>query len=95
MAHLTIRNIPDGILEKIRHMANLERRSLNSEILMIIERGTEQELVEINRRRKNISPSKQVHFWKNLSSKWEDERSTEEIVEDIYRSRTFGRNFEL
>ena len=95
MANLTIRNIPEGVLEKIRHLAHRERRSVNSELLMIIERGTEEELIEAARRRKGVTPSSQVRLWKNLSARWEDDRSIEEVIEDVYRTRTLGREVDL
>ncbi len=39
MVNLTIRNIPDEILKRIRIFAARERRSLNSELLIVIEDG--------------------------------------------------------
>ena len=95
MANITIRNIPDGVLEKIRHLAHRERRSVNSELLMIIERGTEEELIEAAGRRKGITPSRQVRLWKNLSARWEDDRSIEEVIDEVYRTRTLGREVDL
>ena len=95
MANLTIRNIPDEVLEKIRHLAHREKRSVNSELLMIIERGTEEELIEAAGSRKGITPSRQVRLWKNLSARWEDDRSIEEVIDDVYRTRTLGREVDL
>ncbi len=42
--NLTIRNIPDEIIEKIRTLSQIEKRSLNNEILRIIENGVQTEI---------------------------------------------------
>jgi plasmid stability protein len=44
MANITVRNIPDGIFKKIKALSSIEKRSLNNEILMILERGLLQNL---------------------------------------------------
>ena len=39
MANLTLRNIPEHLLERIRSLSIAERRSLNNEILVLLERA--------------------------------------------------------
>lgn len=39
MANLTIKNIPQGLHEELKRRAAANRRSLNGEILAILERG--------------------------------------------------------
>ena len=39
MASLTIRNIPEGLLASLRERAKRERRSVNSEVLVQLERA--------------------------------------------------------
>ena len=95
MASITVRNIPDEILEKIKALSAVERRSINNEILVILERGTYSEYEERMLKRKYISKSTQMALWKNLMGKWEDTRSTKEIIEDIYSNRTLGREVQL
>ena len=41
MPNLTIRNIPQDLLEKMRKQAKAEKRSLNNEILMVLEKGVD------------------------------------------------------
>ena len=43
MANFTVRNIPDELLNKIRLLSIIEKRSLNSEILMVLEKGVSKE----------------------------------------------------
>ncbi len=95
MASITVRNIPDEILQKIKALSAVERRSINNEILIILERGTFSEYEERMLRRKYISKSTQLELWKSLMGKWEDNRSAKEIIEDIYSNRTLGREVQL
>lgn len=37
MASITIKNIPDGLYEKLRNNASLNRRSINSEMIHCLE----------------------------------------------------------
>ena len=95
MANITIRNIPDDVFGKIKRLSVIEKRSVNSELLVIIERGVSSEVEETLKRAKHLPASIQVNLWKNLSRTWVDIRSKEEIVEDIYLNRTTGREFQL
>lgn len=93
--NITIRNIPEEVIDKIRILSQVERRSLNSELLMVIEHGLNEKLARRFDTKSNISKELQVNIWKNLSGKWEDDRSSEEIIKDIYDQRTMGRDIEL
>ncbi len=95
MANITIRNIPDGLFEKIKKLSSIERRSINNELLVIIEKGTQSEINQFNRNEHHIPKSIQINLWQNLSATWEDERTTEEIIDDIYTNRTYGRDIDL
>ena len=95
MANITIRNIPDSILEKIRTLSTIEKRSINNELLLIIEVGLNEES-ERKTKNENIIPKEsQIRIWEKLMGKWEDDRSAKEIIEDIYAHRTPGRNIDL
>ncbi|NIV99773.1 Arc family DNA-binding protein, partial [Candidatus Saccharibacteria bacterium] len=39
---LTIRNIPDEVMEKIRTLSKLGRRSINNEILLLLEQSVQE-----------------------------------------------------
>lgn len=95
MANITIRNIPDDVFGIIQRLSSIEKRSVNSELLVIIERGVHSEMEDTLNKAKHIPASIQANLWKNLSHTWVDKRSKEEIVEDIYGSRTTGREFQL
>ncbi len=92
--NVTIRNIPEEIMNKIRTLSKLERRSINNEILMILEKGLDTKLGELATTKRNITKELQVAIWNNLAKKWKEEPS-EDILRDIYENRTMGRDVEL
>jgi hypothetical protein len=95
MASITVRNIPPEVLEKIKQLSSLERRSVNNEILIILERGTYGEYEDKMLKRKYLAKATQLEIWKKLAGTWEDKRSAKEIIEDIYSHRTAGRDVKL
>ena len=96
MPNLTVRNIPDSLLEQIRIISQSDRRSMNSEILVLLEQAIQAHRSGgITAPSRGISTDTQVEIWKHLSGQWDDARSTEEIVEDVYSNRTTGRAVDL
>lgn len=95
MANITIRNIPDSVLEKIRTLSSIERRSINSELLLIIETGLNEETKRKGNTENILPKETQLEIWNKLIGKWEDERSSNEIIKDIYERRTSGRKIDL
>ena len=93
MASITVRNIPESILDRIRTLSLVEKRSMNNELLLLIEAGLNE---ETERKGKTIiSKESQIKIWEELIAKWEDDRSAEEIIKDIYAQRTSGRKVKL
>jgi len=95
MTSLTLRNIPDEVIGKVKTLAVLERRSLNNELLVVLEKGLEGETRLQQEKASAIPPSAQVSLWQDLCGQWQDERSTQEIINDIRSSRTMGREVSL
>ena len=91
MKSITVRNIPNEVLEAVRILSAKERRSLNNEILIIIENG----LKSLCSSTGASATILREDPWKKLAGKWKDKRSTEEIIDDIYSSRTIGRDIKL
>ena len=78
MATITIRNVPDSLLAKLKERAKHERRSVNNEIIKILEdaetrqkKGSLMEFLEKN--------EFDDDFIRN--------------VEDVYKNRSYGREF--
>lgn len=96
MASLTVRDIPGEMLDKIKILSARERRSLNKQFLVIVEDGLKTRTTALERGRDpGPTPSLQVALWRDIAGKWEDERATDEIVADIRRHRTVGREVRL
>ena len=48
MATLTIKNIPVDVYERLKHRAKANRRSINQEVIAVIERALEIPPIEVN-----------------------------------------------
>lgn len=95
MANLTVRSIPAATLGRVRALAVVDRRSLNSEILVLIERGLGCERPETLRPGSVPDAATQLGLWRPLCGAWQDERSAVEITADIRAHRTPGRAVDL
>ena len=93
MANLTIRNIPEDLLDKLRRLSKAEKRSLNSEVLVVLEKCLEDYKPE--KRYDFIPVEAQVEMWKKLAGEWDDHRTAEEIAKEIKETRTPGRRVDL
>ena len=92
MVNITIRNIPDEILKRIRIFAAKERRSLNSEMLIVIEKGLSAAILEktganIENVAGVISPAGRERIWNDLCGSWQDSRTFTEINGTVYKTR--------
>jgi plasmid stability protein len=95
MTNITVRNIPDELIDKLRTLSILERRSLNSEILIALEKGLAKESESVTQITDNLSKDTQIKLWQNLCGRWKDSRSTADIISDIIQSRSKGRSVNL
>ena len=93
--NITVRNIPEEVIEKIRTLSRIARRSLNNEILIILERGVQKEIDNISMKKNFITTETQINIWTKLAELWEDDRTSAEIIEDIYTKRSPGRDIHL
>ena len=97
MASMTIRDIPDDVMERLKVLSKRERRSLNREFVVIVERGLRASIDELSHGEPapHLSASGQADLWATLAGKWEDERPTAGIIADIRNARTLGREVVL
>ena len=87
MASITLKSIPDGLLEKLRARASADRRSLTQQILFLLE----QALSEHPGDTADGQAAAQIAAWQELGGQWVSDRSAEEEIADIYAARTPGR----
>lgn len=76
--NITIRNIPDEVYAKIKKRAELHHRSINSEVIVYLER-----LVQSNRR----DPDQVIARAKKLKQKAKGTLSMDEIQQAIDQGR--------
>lgn len=89
MSSITLKDVPEELLIRLRSAAARERRSLNQEALVLIEGGlAARETAEERAHR-------QVDAWRALAGGWVSERAFEDEVADLYAARTAGRDFDL
>jgi plasmid stability protein len=81
MATLQVKGMDDRLYETLSARAAQDHRSISQEVVMIIE--------EFLSRPEN-SPHKNMRAFLELIGSWEDDRSAEEIVEDIRKNRRSG-----
>jgi plasmid stability protein len=95
MANITVRNIPEALLQKLRTLSTLSKRSLNNEILMVLEKGIVEESESRAHAKEHLLKDTQIKIWQNLCGRWKDSRSTADIISDIIGSRSQGREINL
>jgi plasmid stability protein len=95
MANITVRNIPDSVFEKIKLLSEVDRRSLNNEILIALEKGMQELEKQFPLLRHKISVETQIELWKELSGSWKDSKSKEQTIKEIYDTRSYGRDVSL
>jgi len=93
MPSLTVRNIPEHLLEGLRILSERERRSLNNELLVVLEEGLASKAERLEAA--PLGSELQADLWLDLCGKWEDERSTKDIIEAMRLSRSEGREVSL
>lgn len=90
MASLTIKNIPDELLEQLRQKAAADRRSLNQQILRLLERAlVVGEMLDQRQLRSEIEA--QASKWEALAGKWGTAEPAEQEIARIYATRSKGR----
>lgn len=92
MSNLTLRSIPDATLAELRSRAASNHRSINGEILAIIEISLSGRLPQWATASLNNDPiERQKNAILGAAGGWEDSRSEREIIADIESHRTKGR----
>ncbi len=85
MAMLQVRDIDDRLYDRLRFAAKIENRSISQQVVTILQNY----FTSIPVKTKNATEE----FLK-LAGSWEDSRTTDEIIDDIYSSRLNSTRFE-
>lgn len=89
MSSITLKDVPEDLLARLRAAAARERRSLNQEALVLIEGGLA--ALETAEERAH----RQVEAWRTLAGGWVSDRAFDDEVADVYAARTAGRDLDL
>ena len=97
MSSLTVRDLSPRMLSSLKTRAKSNHRSLNGEILFILEWVADHGMKTQPPVEGMIDSA--VFLQKNkmdsLIGTWGDKKATEEIIDDIYVARSFGREVAL
>ena len=94
MASITIKNIPDRLLVRLREQAAMERRSMNKEIIRLLDIGLSAERAHPMEYRRSLAET-QAAAWSRLSGRWVSDLPVEDEVAAIYSARSGGREVEM
>lgn len=92
MASLTIRDIPNELLARMREAAARERRSLNRQVLVLLESSLPED-GDVEEHRLKAEIGTQVQAWQRLAEQFGAEVDIE--AADLLSARTAGRPVEL
>jgi len=90
MSALTLKSIPPDLLDRLRERAARDRRSLNREVLVLLERALADESPSLEERVRA-----QAAAWSALAGQWRSDRPSQAEIGDLYAARTGGREVSL
>ena len=85
MAVLQVRDIDDRLYDRLKFAAKIDNRSISQPVITILQNY----FTSVHVKTKNATEE----FLK-LAGSWEDSRTTDEIIDDIYGSRVNSTRFE-
>jgi len=92
MATITLKNVPEGLLSQLRRLATEERRSLNQQILHLLDAAVS---AGADPRRLKAEVDRQTAAWRRVAGRWKSDESTADEIARIYAARTEGRAIDL
>jgi len=95
MPSLTIKDIPDPLLARLRERAATDRRSLNREVIHLLDRALAEAPVAPASSALAERVEAQARAWQALAGRWDSDRAPAEEIGDLYAARTPGRPVEL
>ena len=95
MASVTIKDIPDEILEALRHRAAADHRSLNKEVIHLLGTALSSSFAPGDSVHRKQVADRQADAWTRLTGRWDSDQRVEDEIADIYSARSEGRDIDL
>ena len=95
MPSVTIKDIPHDLLERLRQQAAKDKRSINREVIYLLDVALSHAPIENYLARPSQHIDTQIQAWRQLAGRWESDLEPSEEIEQIYANRTGGRQVEL
>ena len=92
MTSLTLKNVPDRLMKALRRAAEGDRRSLNQEVMHLLEEALGKRAETVTSRAKAQA---QIEAWRKLAGKWQSDLSPEEEGRQLMDARTGGREVDF
>lgn len=84
MANLQVRDIDDRLYESLRERATREKRSISQEVILILEKYLSRPTAY------DVHPTDE---FLSLAGAWNDDRTADEIIDDIRKKRRNSSRF--
>jgi plasmid stability protein len=95
MASVTIKGIPDEILERLRQRAAADHRSLNKEVIHLLGAALSSGFVPDGAAHRKEAADHQAEAWDRLAGRWDSDQRVEDEIADIFSARSEGRDIVL
>lgn len=94
VASITIKNIPDRLLTRLRERAAMENRSMNREIIRLLDMSLSGDRIPSLEHWRTLADA-QAEAWSRLGGRWVSDVPVEDEIAAIYAARSAGREIEL
>jgi plasmid stability protein len=95
MPSITIKDLPENLLERLRRRAREDKRSMNREVIHLLDLALARETVQTAKEARSREVDRQVQVWRSLAGRWDSDLDTAEEIAGIYAARTPGRDVDL
>lgn len=88
MSALTLKNLPESLLNDLRHRAASERRSMNGEVVRLLTAALAGERVGVE---PATRAREQAAAWRKLAGRWDSDLSATDEAAMLRGARSSGR----
>jgi plasmid stability protein len=93
MASLTLKNLPDDLLEALRQAAERDRRSLTQQVIHLLESALATPSIRSEAVAADVEA--QVAAWRKLAGSWVSDVDERTEVDELLERRTTGRKVDF